>query len=125
MLSVSVCLSVCCLFFRLSAVCQYVSARDGLAAPVSFCLYALAQAHVGECVLLFISACLLARLAISLTFSQLIFISLFLSVIHPFVIFSSRLSVNKHCARRLSIACILLFLRPHLHTRVLKYDIYV
>ena len=77
------------------------------------------------CVLLFISACLLARLAISLTFSQLIFISLFLSVIHPFVIFSSRLSVYKHCARRLSIACILLFLRPHLHARVLKYDIYV
>ena len=54
----SACLAVClsvslsvCLFFCPSAVCQYVSARDGLASHVSLYLYALAYAHVCACVL--------------------------------------------------------------------------
>ena len=94
----SACLAVClsvslsvCLFFCPSAVCQYVSARDGLASHVSLYLYALAYVHVRVCA--FYDWLLVSYLYFCLSYCNPPFC--------PPVCLSTAL-----------------FLRPHLHARV-------
>ena len=91
----SVYLSVC-LFFRPSAVCQYVRPRDGFASHVSLSIF----------MPLLMRMC--ARVCfLRLNVSQLIFISVSFTVIHLFVLLSSHLSVNSIVfASSLARACV-------------------